>query len=152
MQGAIAAADPASKVAYTFSDPGKLHDAIKEYGFIPLMTSGQPFVVQEFEGGYLLGGAPINVHMQGVWYEGQRDLLEPYYAAGTIPRPPADVLNAPTAPMPQNVSEAYQAYKTEQAGGGLSSTLMIGLGGALLVYLLASGGKKGHTEAASDFL
>jgi len=152
MQGAIGAADPASKVIYTFSEPGKLNDAIKNYGFIPTMASGQPFVTQSFEDGYLLNGAPINVHMYQVWYEGQRELLQPYWESGAIPSPVAELLSLPIVPMPEDVAQNYQVYKSTiaNASGGIP-TALIGFGALALIFLLSSGGSKKSAPADDGF-
>lgn len=132
----VAAADPASKVAYQFVEVGLLANAIKEFGFIPLRVDGAPFRVQEFEGGYLLDGAPINVWMGQGWFEGQRELLEPHWRNGTVPVPPDEALLSGEVEMPADVAASYAGFKQPTSG----SNLMLG---ALIVggYLLF--GRKG---------
>lgn len=135
--GFIAAADPASKVAYTFTDVGKLHDAIKSYGYIPLRQDGSQYVVQEFEGGYLLDGAPINVYIDGEWFQGQQEALASYWAAGTVPKPPNSILGLPVVPMPTDVAANQAAYVASQSSslglGSLALPAAVGLGLFLLM-------------------
>ena len=117
----VQAADPASKTIYTFTDVGALHNAIKEYGYIPVHADGSPFetqYLQEYDG-YLLDGAPINVWMDGEWMEGQREALEPYWASGQIRKPPAAILSAGVVPMPPEVQQRTAAAQAAATGGGL---------------------------------
>ena len=134
--GFIAAADPASKVAYQFTNTGQLAHAIQDYGYIPLRTTGEPFTVQMFEGGYLLDGAPINVWMGDGWYAGQQELLRPYWSSGSIPTPPADVLGAVVVAMPPDL--AAQTAAAHGAGGLLDNPLVKWGLIAAGVYVLAN--------------
>jgi hypothetical protein len=109
----ISAVEPNSKVAYVFTDVGQLHVAIQN-GWIPIHPDGTPFKVQSFEGGYLLDGAPINVWMGLGWYSGQIEALQPYWANGQVPTPPASISGAPVVPMPADVAANFQAYQQRQ--------------------------------------
>jgi hypothetical protein len=97
----IQAADPASKTAYTFTDPQALHDAIRVYLFIPLRPDGSPFQTQFIEAlnTYVLDGVPLHVWIDGVWGRGEHETLEPYWNSGAVPRPSANMLNIGFAPM-----------------------------------------------------
>jgi hypothetical protein len=133
--GFVAAADPASKTAYVFTNVEQLDAAITQYGFIPLGPDGAQLKVQEFEGGKLLQGAPINVWMGKGWYAGQRELLEPLWASGQVPRPPSSILNEPVFEMPPDVAANYNAYK--EAQNPLAS--LLGPNSGVLVAVVAAG-------------
>jgi hypothetical protein len=136
----IAAADPASKVARAFNTPEMLHNAIKEFGFIPLRRDGSAFFVNEFEGGYLLDGAPIPLWLGMPWLEGQREMLQPHWDSGAIPRPPAELLNAPVGEWPEEVRANYERWKASQ---GISWVwIAAGLG---LLFLLMPRGRGSRT-------
>jgi hypothetical protein len=109
----INALNPLSKVASPFTDVGQLHLAIQD-GWIPVHADGTPFKVQQFEGGYLLDGAPINVWMGLGWYAGQMELLVPYWQNGQIPTPPANILNITVVPMPPDVASNFAAFQQNQ--------------------------------------
>ena len=140
----IQAADPASKTAYTFTDVGALHNAIKIYNYIPLRPDGSPFktqYLQEYDG-YVLDGAPINVWMLGYWLEGQKAAMEPYWNSGQIPRPVANILNTNVQPMPAAVAAQTAAYQESQkaAAPGLfgmdtGTLLAIGAGLAAIFWI-----------------
>jgi hypothetical protein len=132
--GFIAAADPVSKVAYVFTDIGQLHDAIKTRGYIPVRPDNTAYRVQEFEGGYLLDGAPLNVYIQDRWFDGQTELLQPYWESGAIPQPPLDVLNRQTIEMPEEDATRWAEYQESQNVLGLPTPLLLGIAavGALL--------------------
>lgn len=134
--GFVAAADPASKVAYTFNNTGQLAHAIQDYGYIPLRPTGEPSTVQMFQGGYLLDGAPINVWMGEGWYEGQRELLQPYWTSGAIPTPPETVIQAAVVAMPPELA-AQTAAANAAAGGFFSNPLFKWGAIAAAVYILA---------------
>jgi hypothetical protein len=134
--GFITAADPASKATYVFTNAGQLHDAIKERGYIPVRADLQPYIVQEFEGGYLLDGAPLNVYIDGQWFTGQRELLEPYWKAGTIPTPPQSVLDVGMVEMPEEVRETYETFKKSETLFGLGIPTPVLLGAGLLGWFL----------------
>ncbi len=153
MSGFIAAADPASKVAYQFTDVDTLAVAIRDLGYIPLAPDGSPLLVQQFEGGYLLQGAPINVWMGKGWYSGQRELLEPYWQAGTIPTPPASITGAQVVAMPADVAADYAAYKAQDAGlfGGISTPMLLAAGAVALFFFTGTGkGKRKSIPAGSQ--
>jgi len=137
--GFVAAADPASKTAYVFTDVGQLNDAIKAYGFIPLGPDGAQLRVQEFEGGYLLNGAPINVWMGQGWFAGQKEALQPFWASGQVPPPPADVIAAPVYEMPPDVAANYNAYKQFKAGQGFSLASLFAGNTGMIVAVVAAG-------------
>jgi hypothetical protein len=139
--GFIAAADPASKTAYVFTEVAQLHDAIKMYGFIPLDANGAQMRVQEFEGGYLLNGAPINVWMGQGWYSGQQEALRPYWQSGQVPTPPQDVLTAAVYEMPADVAKNYQQFKASRSLFGGSTGLIVAVVAAGAALLWLSGGK-----------
>lgn len=134
--GFITAADPASKATYVFTDAGQMHNAIKNRGYIPIRPDGTPFIVQEFEGGYLLDGAPMNVYTDEQWFEGQRELLEPYWTSGTIPTPSREVLDRGSVVMPEEVTENYETFKKSQTVLGLGIPTPVLLGAALLGFFL----------------
>ena len=155
----ITAVDPASKVAYTFTDTGSLHNAIKTLGYIPLRKDGSPFNVQYLQqyDGYVLDGAPLNVWIDGVWLDGQKEALQPLWASGQVPQPPANVLNITVAPMPAQVAAQTAAYQqTLNAGGGflgMDTGTLVAVGAGLLGIVLLSRGKgRGHSSGSrSDF-
>lgn len=129
--GFISAADPVSKVSYVFTNTGQLNDAIKEGGYIPIRPDDTPYRIHEFEGGYLLDGAPLNVYIEGRWFDGQMEALAPYWESGAIPTPTAEVLATGSSPMPEDVAANYAAF---QQGQSLFSNLPtpVLIGGALL--------------------
>ena len=140
----ISAADPASKIAYTFTDTGSLHTAIKTYGFIPLRKDGSPFVtvyLEEYDG-YVLDGAPINVWMQGYWFEGQREAMEPYWTSGKVQRPAANILDAGSQPMPEAIRLQTEVYQTAKANQnmffGMDSGTLLAVGAGLAAIFLIS--------------
>jgi len=135
--GFIAAADPASKASFVFTDVGQLNDAIKTKGYIPIRSDNQPFIVQEFEGGYLLDGAPLNVYIEDEWYDGQRELLEPYWRSGAIPMPSSETLAVGTVALPADVAATYEEFKREQTpfGLGVPTPVLVGAG-LLMLFLL----------------
>jgi len=142
MSTPIQAADPASKVAYTFTDVGALHAAIATYSYIPLRADGTPFEVQFLQeyGGYVLDGAPMNVWMDGVWLEGQREAMEPYWSSGQVKRPPEAILNAGVQAMPADIAARTKAYQAAQTGGGLfgldiSTWVTVGVGLAAIWWI-----------------
>lgn len=133
--GFIAAADPVSKQAYVFTNVGQLNDAIKTSGYIPLRSDNTPYRIQEFQGGYLLDGAPLNVFIENRWFEGQMEALAPFWDSGQIPPPSAEVLATGTVPMPDDVAANYEGFQEAQSPfGGISPALLIG--GALVAGLL----------------
>jgi hypothetical protein len=132
----VAAADPASKVSYVFNDGAQLSNAIQNYKFIPIRADGSPYKLQEFQGGYLLDGAPINVWMGEGWFTGQQELLRPLWASGQIPTPPPEVVAIPAVPMPAEVAAAYDAYKASASSvtgilGSIPPAAWIGLAAVL---------------------
>lgn len=137
--GRLTLADPASKATYTFTTVPDVHNAIKNYGYIPIRSDNSQFLVQEFEGGYLLDGAPINIYINGHWGEGQKELLEPYWQNGSIPRPSADILNLPVEPLSPETQANYEAYQAAQTPFGLGiPTQYLLIGGGLLAVLFMS--------------
>ena len=134
----ISAVDPQSKAAYVFTDTGQLHDAIKSYGFLPIHEDGTYYRVQEFQGGYLLDGAPINVWMGEGWFAGQQEALAPFWQNGTIPRPPAALFQTPTVAMPPEVAANYAAYQQSQQGFfGVPTEYLLAGAGVLAVLFLS---------------
>lgn len=77
------------------ADLGTVHELLEAGQVVPLREDGTPARVQELAGGFVVDGEPLSVAMGGEWEEGQRELLEPYWRNGQIPRP-ADQ-PAPTA-------------------------------------------------------
>lgn len=150
MSTSVQAADPASKTVYTFTDVGALHNAIKEYHYIPLRVDGSPFetqYLQEYDG-YVLDGAPLNVWMDGQWLEGQQEAMQSYWASGQVRRPPADVLNLQAVPMDPETQARTEAARTAATGGGFlgmdtQTLLMIGLGVGALFFLGKGKGSRG---------
>lgn len=110
----VNAADPATKVVFPFTDVGQLNDAIKLHGYIPIRSNGTPYQVQVFEGGYLLDGLPLNVLIDGVWYDGQQQALQPYWQSGTIPTPPPQMLGIGTITAPPAVAANFQHWQQSQ--------------------------------------
>lgn len=148
----VIASDPASHTNYTFTDVGALHNAIKEYGYVPLRADGTPYntqYLQEYDG-YLLDGAPLNVWINGAWLEGQQEALKPYWESGKIPRPPAAVLQTAVEPMPPEVAErtaAAQAAAHSTGFLGLDTGTLLAVGAGLVAILwLSKGGGKGSRE------
>ncbi len=134
--GFIAAADPASKAAYVFTSVGQLNDAIRGRGYIPLRADNTPYVVQEFEGGYLLDGAPLNVYIDGEWFDGQQALLQPYWIAGSIPTPSREVLAMGAVALPPEVAANYEAFKKSETLLGLGVPTPVLIGAALVGFVL----------------
>ena len=114
--GYIKAADPASKVIYLLFSVEEAGQAF-DLGYILVREDGSQALVQRFEGGHLMDGAPLNVYFSGVWYQGQKELLEPEWAAGRIPRPPEALVQLPVEGMPDPVREQYEGYKAAEAAG-----------------------------------
>jgi hypothetical protein len=130
----IQAADPASKTAYTFTDVGALHNAIATYGYIPLRADGSPAEVQFLQeyGGYVMDGAPLNVWMNGVWLEGQKEAMEPFWTSGQVRRPTTNIMNAGVAPMPPEVAAQTKAYQAAQGGlFGMDIGTLVAVGAGL---------------------
>jgi len=134
MNQPINAIDPASKIAYTFIEIGALHNAIKDYGFIPIRSDGTPMTVvylKEYDG-YILDGAPINVWMTGEWLEGQQEALMPFWNSGQIQKPTGHALTAPVVPMPPEVKAQTEAYQKGQTGlFGMDQGTLLTLGAGL---------------------
>lgn len=106
----LVALDTKTNIPYSFDDEGKFLESLK-FGLVALNQAGRPGVLREFEGGMLLDGAPLNVWTKGVWYEGQADILTPYWNDGSIPMPPEIVMTLPVVAMPDKVLQDYAAYK-----------------------------------------
>lgn len=149
----VNAADPASKVIYQFTDVGSLANAIQNYQFIPVRSDGSPFKVQEFEGGYLLDGAPLNVWFGLGWYTGQQALLQPLWANGTIPTPPQAQLTAQVVAMPTGLATQTAAYLAQASSGlfGLSWPVLIGLAAVGFMAFNTMGHGGGHSRASEEF-
>lgn len=148
----VIASDPASHTNYTFTDVGALHNAIKEYGYIPLRADGSPYNIQYLQeyDGYLLDGAPLNVWINGTWLEGQQEALVPYWNSGKVPRPPANVLQETVEPMPPDVAERTAAAQAAAKGGGLfgldqGTLIAVGVGLVAILWLSQGGGKGSRT-------
>lgn len=127
----VQAADPASKTIYTFTDTTALHNAIKMYGYIPVHTDGTPMqtvYLKEYDG-YVLDGAPINVWIDGVWLEGQKEAMAPYWNSGQVMRPPANIESAGAVPMPAEVKAQTEAY---QRTLGMDTGTLLTIGAAVL--------------------
>lgn len=142
MSGVLQAADPASKVAYTFTNVDALAHAIQDYGFIPLRTDGSVANTQFLKeyGGYLIDGAPINVWIDGVWLEGQKEAMAPYWNNGSVPRPPDAILNAPIEGMPPELAAQTAAYQAKQSGifGMDTGTLLVLGTGIMAIWWIGS--------------
>lgn len=134
--GFIAAADPASKASFVFTDVGQLNDAIKTRGYIPIRSDNTPFVIQEFEGGYLLDGAPLNVYIDERWFDGQQELLRPYWEGGQIPMPTRETLAIGSVTLPAEVAENYEVFKRSQTLFGLGVPTPVIVGAAVLGFFL----------------
>lgn len=106
----LLALDPKTRKSYSFIDSGEFIDAMKS-GFVPMNEDGNQAAVVEFEGGYLVDGAPLNVWTKGVWYEGQAEILTPFWDNGSIPVPPDALMGLPIVVMPDKVLQDYAAYK-----------------------------------------
>lgn len=104
---------------------GELHEAIKE-GYAPVRPDGSLYIVTDFQGGFLLDGAPLNTWIDGVWFDGQREALTSYWQSGAIPMPPANVMNLPVVPMPEDVAGNHDVYTATQ-GGGIGLLAALGL-------------------------
>jgi len=157
MTNPIIAADPASKVSYTFTDVGALHNALKLYNYIPLHPDGTPFEVQYLQeyDGYVLDGAPLNVWINGTWLEGQQAAMEPYWSSGRVRRPPANLLQVDTVPMPVEVQERTAAAQRAATTGGPfgmdTNTLLLAGAGVVALLWLSKGGKRASRSMGEDF-
>lgn len=76
-------------------------------GWIALSPQDEELPAQFFEGGWLVQGAPLNVWFGVGWFDGQRELLEPFWTSGEIPTPPAELLDAVTVQMPEHIAERH---------------------------------------------
>lgn len=119
----VEALNPKDGIVYTFSAVGDLHDAIADFGYVPVRPNGTYYIVQTIDRGYVMDGAPLNVYILGVWYEGQKELLSPYWADGTIVRPSDEIISLPVVPMPDDV-------KANEVGAGISASAVL-IGGAV---------------------
>jgi hypothetical protein len=139
---AIIAADPASKVAQTFTDGSDAEKAILVYGYIPLLADGSPAHVYKFEGGVLVEGAPLNVWTNGVWYTGQQEILAPYWKSGEIHIPPDSLLALPTVDAPGEVVQAYATYKGVPQATTIKEAYAAGPAGGIspMTWLLIAAG------------
>lgn len=146
----MTAADPASKTVYTFTDVGALHNAIKQYHYIPLRPDGTPAetqYLQEYDG-YIVDGAPLNVWINGAWLDGQKEALEPYWNSGQVRRPAPAILNLGSTPMPVEVQERTAAAQAaaHASGGlfGMDTGTLVALGaGVVAIWWLSQGGGRG---------
>jgi hypothetical protein len=100
-------------VVYPFTTVEQVGTGLAQ-GYIPIRADGTAMKVQQFEGGYLFDGAPINVWLGMGWYTGQKELLQPFWASGQIPTPPSGEYNDPTVQMPAAVQAQWQAYHARQ--------------------------------------
>lgn len=158
----ITALDPASKVAYTFSNAANLTEALTK-GWIPILPDGSPAKTYSFEGGYLVDGAPLNAWFEGVWYEGQPEILKPFWDSGQIQKPPDAFFLLPVVPAPPEVVANYAAFKGapvtvqslleahQQASSGISGLLsnpVVLVGAGLLLLAMFGGSRRGGAPAA----
>jgi hypothetical protein len=109
----IIMADPNAKVSYPFTTVEQVGFGLQQ-GYIPIRADGTPMKVQQFEGGFLFDGAPINVWLGLGWYTGQKELLLPFWQSGQIPMPPPNILNADIVPMPAQVEAQWETYHAGQ--------------------------------------
>jgi hypothetical protein len=125
----IYAKDSQTGQVYQFSDPSLLDNAIKNYHYVPVHQDGTPYVMQNFEGGYLFDGAPLNTYLVGQWYQGQKEALQPYWNNQTVPIPPQAILALPIVPMPaQYTAAAATPMTTWLLYGGLALGAAYALG------------------------
>lgn len=79
-------------------------DALIKQGFRPLDSSGQPYDIEPFQGGWLVGTdqgwVPFNVLMGENWGEGQQELINNAIKAGGLP-----ALDSPSNPANVPYSE-----------------------------------------------
>lgn len=129
--GTVNAINPEDKKVYTFSVTGDLNNAIDVFKYTPIRPDGTPYVTQSAHGGWLLDGAPLNVYIEGVWFDGQKELLTPDWNSGTVPRPSAAILAVGSAPMPADVAANYQNYLTSL--NSIPTAVWVG-GAALLAW------------------
>ena len=130
----VNAQDPTTGRIYPFVDPPQLNDAIVNHHFVPVRSDGSPYRVQLFEGGYLFDGQPLNVIQQGFWYDGQQQALLPYWQNGTIPVPPANILNLPVQGMPAQLQAQTQAF-VDSENNILGLPWWVWAGGAAVYFL-----------------
>ncbi len=126
--------NPATGESATFSHTADVHNAIKVYGWVPVHSDGSPYVVQEFMGGYLLDGAPLNVYIEGQWYDGQKQALQPEWTSGRVPTPSTAVLNVGVVPMPPEVEANNQLYQAATNNKILGMEPLTALGVGFLAY------------------
>ncbi len=134
----ITARDPVTAQTYTFNLVAALHGAMSPpYNYVPLRADGTPFAVNKVAGGFVIDGAPLNVWIDGVWYIGQKELLAPMWAAGTVPTPSAAILAGVPVPMPPAVAANWAAYQASQNEifGIPTPIFVIGAGLAALWFL-----------------
>lgn len=154
--GRLVAVDPQTRSAYTFTEAVGFTDALLKFGVVPILPDGSPLQVNSFEGGYLVGGAPLNVWFENVWYEGQQDILAPYWQSGEIVQPDGALLSMPIVEAPGEVLAAYANYKgapeaqtlqeAQVTGAGTFSPFLLGAIGLFAVALF-SGGRRSRGAA-----
>lgn len=92
---------------------------------IPVREDQTPYQVTPFMGGVLFDGLPLNVILNGVWYQGQQEALQPEWAAGRVAMPAAQYMGLPIVPLPDQFQPA--------ASSNLMTYAIVGLG---LLWLL----------------
>lgn len=84
-------------------------------------AAGAALQTIDFMGGLLVGpyALPMNVILYGTWYPTQKEILQPYWDSGQLPRPP----------------EPTVALETVDPAAASSSLLPIAAGAALAFFL-----------------
>jgi hypothetical protein len=150
--GRLVALDPQTRSPYTFTNAVGFTDALERFGVVPILPDGTPLPVYSFEGGYLVGGAPLNVWFDQIWYEGQQEILAAHWQSGEIMQPDQALLALPIVEPTAEVLATYAAYKGtpeaqtlteayQSAPGPLSSPMLIA-GFGVLALLMFSGGRR----------
>ena len=155
--GTIVARDNSTGRALTFraENFNVLDQGLRSNRFTPLRDDGEPAQVNLFEGGVLVEGAPLNVWLLDVWYDGQKAILDPFYRSGEILVPPEYLLALPEVETPPDVLAEYaaskgvpdarsltEAYQTGSSGSILSNPWVLGAIGVGFLMLISGGGRK----------
>lgn len=94
-------------------------------GYTPLRANGTPGQVQQFLGGWLIDGNPLNVWLGLGWLPGQQDALAAAVTAGTVPASTTDLTKTLTL-----------------TSTGVSSNLLLWGGVALVALKVLGGGRR----------
>ena len=139
--GTIIAQDPNSHVNQTFADMVTLANAMSAYGYIPVRPDGTPYVVQNFDGGIIFDGAPLNCYLDGVWYEGQQEAISPHWGKD-VPVPSNAIQALPVVPMPSDIAASTAAFNAAQSARSSIPTPLL-IAGAVVGFWFITRKKPG---------